>query len=43
MRQIKIVGKSRRAEMLVFEFDDELLALKYSKPAFEPLFQLPPT
>lgn len=29
--------------MFEFEFDDELLALKYSKPAFEPLFQLPPT
>lgn len=43
MRRIKFVGKSRRAEMFEFEFDDELLALKYSKPAFEPLFQLPPT
>ena len=29
--------------MLEFEFDDVLFALKYSKPAFEPLFQLPPT
>ena len=29
--------------MFEFEFDDELLALKYSKPAFEPLSQLPPT
>lgn len=34
---------SRRAEMLVFEFDDVLFALKYSRPALEPLFQLPPT
>lgn len=43
MRRIKFVGKSRRAEMFEFEFDDVLFALKYSKPAFEPLFQLPPT
>lgn len=43
MRRFKFVGKSRRAEMFEFEFDDVLFALKYSKPAFEPLFQLPPT
>ena len=43
MRRIKFVGKSRRAEMFEFEFDDVLFALKYSKPAFEPLFQSPPT
>ena len=43
MRRFKFVGKSRRAEMLEFEYDDVLFALKYSKPAFEPLFQLPPT
>lgn len=29
--------------MFEFESDDVLFALKYSKPAFEPLFQLPPT
>ena len=43
MRRFKFVGKSRRAEMFEFEFDDVLFALKYNKPAFEPLFQLPPT
>lgn len=43
MRRIKIVGKSRRAEMFEFEFDDVLFALKYSKPASEPLPQSPPT
>lgn len=43
MRRFKFVGKSRRAEMFEFEFDDVLFALKYSKPAFEPLFQLPLT
>ena len=43
MRLMEYVGKSRRAEMFEFEFDDELFALKYNKPAFEPLFQLPPT
>ena len=34
---------SRRAEMLVFEFDEALFALKYNRPALVPLFQLPPT
>ena len=34
---------SRRAEMFEFEFDEVLFALKYNRPAFEPLFQLPPT
>ena len=34
---------SRRAEMLVFEFDEVLFALKYNRPALVPLFQLPPT
>lgn len=34
---------SRRAEMFEFEFDEALFALKYKRPAFEPLFQLPPT
>lgn len=29
--------------MFEYEFDDVLSALKYSKPAYEPLFQLPPT
>lgn len=29
--------------MFEFEFDDALFALKDSKPAPEPLFQLPPT
>lgn len=29
--------------MFEFEFDDVLSAEKHSKPAFEPLFQLPPT
>ena len=29
--------------MLAFEFDDLLFALKYKSPAFEPLFQFPPT
>lgn len=43
MRRIKFVGKSRRAEMFEPEFDDESPALKYNRPAFEPLFQLPPT
>lgn len=43
MRRIKFVGKSRRAEMYEYEPDDVPFALKYSKPAFEPLFQLPPT
>lgn len=36
MRRFKFVGKSRRAEMFEFEFDDVLFALKYSKPAPEP-------
>ena len=34
---------SRRAEMLVFEFDEVLFALKYNRPALVPLDQLPPT
>ena len=34
---------SRRAEMLEFEFDEVLFALKYNRPALVPLFQLPPT
>lgn len=34
---------SRRAEMFEFEFDEVLFALKYKRPAFVPLFQLPPT
>lgn len=34
---------SRRAEMFEFEFDEVLFALKYNRPAFVPLFQLPPT
>lgn len=34
---------SRRAEMFEFEFDEVLFALKYNRPAFAPLFQLPPT
>ena len=34
---------SRRAEMFEFEFEEVLFALKYNRPAFEPLFQLPPT
>jgi hypothetical protein len=29
--------------MSELEPDDASFALKYSKPAFEPLFQLPPT
>ena len=29
--------------MFEFEFDEALFALKYKRPAFEPLFQLPPT
>lgn len=34
---------SRRAKMFEFEFDEVLFALKYNRPAFVPLFQLPPT
>lgn len=34
---------SRRAEMFEFEFDEVLFALKYNRPAFAPLLQLPPT
>ena len=34
---------SRRAPRFEFEFDEVLFALKYNSPAFEPLFQLPPT
>ena len=34
---------SRRAEMFEFEFDEVLFALKHNRPAFVPLFQLPPT
>lgn len=29
--------------MFEFEFDEALFALKYKRPAYEPLFQLPPT
>jgi hypothetical protein len=29
--------------MLTFVFDDALLAFQYRRPAFDPLFQLPPT
>ena len=29
--------------MFEFEFDEVLFALKYNRPAFVPLFQLPPT
>lgn len=29
--------------MFEFEFEEVLFALKYKRPAFEPLFQLPPT
>lgn len=43
MRRIKFVGKSRRAETSEYEPDDESPAPKDSKPALEPLFQLPPT
>ena len=29
--------------MFAFAFDAELFPFKYQKPAFEPLFQFPPT